>query len=249
MPNYDKILLKENIPIKFINNEKPFDFIRNFCKEYFTLKNKNAKFTFTKYQLETYFYLSDCPLNSNEFNLTIVYEDEEVIETNLIGFIRDEKSENNNNNNNSKYEYFYNFLKKEKENKKKGIFTNRKLLKNYLESISNNKTNIRKLKEELEWDIDYEFLKCRVDDKNKVNVYYQNSFSFEIVDEMGLIENLINCQYNFLNNDYPIVVIEDTNGGGYGGFSIFFQEIVQNLFNNQMKCSIKNRRIYIINFR
>ena len=59
------------------------------------------------------------------------------------------------------------------------------------------------------------------------------------IDEMDLFEDLIYCQYNFFNNDYPIVVIEDGNGGGYVHFSMFFQEIVQNLFNNQMKCSIK----------
>ena len=61
----------------------------------------------------------------------------------------------------------------------------------------------------------------------------------EDVDEMELVQGLLYCQYNFLNNDYPIVVIEDSNGGGYVQFSMLFQEIVQNLFNNQMKCSIK----------
>ena len=62
---------------------------------------------------------------------------------------------------------------------------------------------------------------------------------YENVDEMGLVQDLIYCQNKFLNNDYPIVVIEDKNNGGYVRFSMLFQEIVQNLFNNQMKCSIK----------
>ena len=114
VPNFDTILKKENIPIKLINDESPIDFIRNFCKEYFTFKNKNAKFSFTILELETYFYLSDCPLNYKDFNLTIEYEDNETIKTNFIGYIvRNEKSENNNSNN-SKYDYFNNFLKKEK---------------------------------------------------------------------------------------------------------------------------------------
>ena len=42
--NYTKIKEKENIAIKSINNKEPFEFIRNFCKDYFTFKNKNAKF-------------------------------------------------------------------------------------------------------------------------------------------------------------------------------------------------------------
>jgi hypothetical protein len=56
VPYFTKILNKEKIPIKFINNLKPFDFIRNFCKDYYTFKNKNAKFTVTKLLLENYFF-------------------------------------------------------------------------------------------------------------------------------------------------------------------------------------------------
>ena len=57
--------------------------------------------------------------------------------------------------------------------------------------------------------------------------------------DKDLITLLIKYKYNFLNNDYPIVVIQDANGGGLVKFSMLFQEIVQNLFNNQMKYSIK----------
>ena len=56
---------------------------------------------------------------------------------------------------------------------------------------------------------------------------------------MYLFEELVFCQYNFLNNDYPIVVIQDGNHGGYLLFTMFFQELVQNLFNNQNKFSFK----------
>ena len=50
---------------------------------------------------------------------------------------------------------------------------------------------------------------------------------------------LFYCQYKFLMNDYPIVFFEDDNSGGYVIASMIFQEIIQNLYNNQMKCSIK----------
>jgi len=33
------------------------------------------------------------------------------------------------------------------------------------------------------------------------------------VEDMDLFENILYCQYNFFNNDYPIVVIEDANSG------------------------------------
>ena len=236
IPFFEKIIEKENIQIKNINGQNPFDFIRNFCKDYYTFKNKNAKFSYTKLLLENYFYLTSCPLNSNEFYLNIEYEDGDYINATLIGLFVDYNETYTNNQN---YEYFMNFIKKEKENKRKGYFTNRKLLKNYLKSKSNNKTIFRKLEEkEIIWDIEYDYIKCRVDEENKVNVYYQNSFMIDF-NSMYLFEELVLCQYNFLNNDYPIVVIQDANGGGYVHFSMFFQEIVQNLFNNQMKCSIK----------
>ena len=133
VPNFNRILEKKNAAIKSINDKDPFVFIRNFCKDYITFKNINAKFSFTKYYLlESYFYLSDCPLNSDEFKLNIIFEDEEEsIDTSMIALLDDEYE---NDSNNQIYEYFMNFLKKEKENKKKGILTNRKLLKNYLKS-------------------------------------------------------------------------------------------------------------------
>ena len=239
LPEYKIILAKENVPIKYINDQEPFEFIRNFCKDYFTFKNKNAKFTFTKFIIENYFFYSECPLDMKEFNINIVYEDDYVLQTQFLTFYADYNN-NNQKNNNANFEYFFNFLKKEKENKKKGIITNRRLLKNYLKSKSEQKNIFSDTEnEKIEWDIDIINFKCRVDNKNKVNVYYQNSFYLEFDSILDLISLLIMCQNNFLNNDYPIVVIQDLNSGGYAIFSMLFQEIVQNLFNNQMKCSIK----------
>ena len=174
IPFFEKIIKKENTSINNINGQNPFDFIRNFCKDYHTFKNKNAKFSFTKLLFETYFDLSECPLNLEEFKLNIEYEDGDYINATMIGLLADFNETYTNNEN---YEYFMNFLKKEKENKKKGILTNRKLLKNYLKTKSNNKTIFRKLEEkEIIWDMEYDYIKCRVDEDNKVNVYYQNSF-------------------------------------------------------------------------
>ena len=236
VPNYNKILEKENISIKSINDKEPFEFIRNFCKDYITFKNINAKFTYTKDIIETYNYLADCPMDINEFSLKIKYDDEEIIETNFIGINEnyDYNSKNYDDNDKENYAYFKKFLKKEKNNKKNGIITNRKLLKNHINTILDNKT--RNLEEKIIWDVDEEKFKCRVDDKNKVNVYFQNSFSIEVE---NILDKMIYCQNKFLNNDYPIVVIEDLNGGGYVLLSMLFSEIVQNLYNNKLRCSIK----------
>jgi hypothetical protein len=176
-------------------------------------------------------------MNINEFNLKIKYEDEEIIEANFIGILFTYEEDNNNeenNDNNENFAYLKNFIKNEKKNKKKGNINDRKLLKNYIKTKLDNKT--RNLEEKIIWLVDLDNFKCRVDDKNKVNVYFQNSFAIKIVD---IIDPLLECQFNFLNKEYPIVVIEDLNGGGYVYLSMIFSEIVQNLYNNQLKCSIK----------
>ena len=226
--NYKTIKNNEDKPIKKINNKHPFEFIRKFCKDYFTFKNINAKFTYTKKKLRFY-NLYDCPMNKDEFNLTIEYDNNEKIETKFI-VINDS---NNQNNNDKNFEYFFwNFKNEEKEN-----ITNPNLLKKLQESKSDKKTIFRNFDENIEWDIDIDNkFKCRVDDKNKVNVYFQNSFEFEF---NSYYQYLIMCQNKFLSNDYPIIVIENFNGGGSVQFSMLFSEIVQNLYNNQLKCSIK----------
>ena len=232
--NYETIKNNEDKPIKKINDKHPFEFIRNFCKDYFTFKNINAKFTYTKRKLFGFYNLYDCPMNKDEFNLIIEYNNNEKIETKFIVV-----NDNNNQNNNDKnFEYFFwNFKNEEKENIKKGNITNPNLLKKLQESKSDNKTIFRNLDENIEWDIVIENkFKCRVDVNNKVNVYVQNSFEFEF---NSIYKNLITCQNKFLSNDYPIIVIENFNNGGSVQSSILFSEIVQNLYNNQLKCSIK----------
>ena len=200
-------------------------------------------------KLNNHFYLKDCPLNPEDFKLNIVYEDDTALETNILGIKTNVNNYNNQINNYKKHEYFYKFLKKENEDKKKGIITNYNILTNKLKSKLKKKLIFRNLEkkeeikeeeEEILWDMEESGFKCRVDNKNKINVYYQNSFDFDqnkiSLDEMILIINF--CQDRFLGNDYPIVVIEDANGGGYVTYSMIFSELVQNLFNNQLKCSI-----------
>ncbi len=227
--NYDKIKKKENISIISINDKEPFEYIRSFCKDYITFKNINAKFTKTKTYFLNKFYLDACPMDVNEFNLKIKYYDKEIIETNFIivnyKFFNQYNYKKNN-------EYLKEFF--EKENKQKGIITNHKLLKKYLKPNSNKTRNLDE--ETINWDIDITEFKCRVDNKNKVNVYYQNSF---LIENDNIDEIFLYCQKKFLDNNYPIIVIEDSNDGGFAILSMIFSEIVQNLYNNQLKCSIK----------
>ena len=75
---------------------------------------------------------------------------------------------------------------------------------------------------DFDWDItlDDGKLKCYVDDENKVNVIYQETFHVSDLEE-GL--NFFDeCFSYFDNNIYPIIIIESFNGGGYGDLADYF---------------------------
>ena len=73
----------------------------------------------------------------------------------------------------------------------------------------------KKIKKEVNWDMmdEEELIKCKVDDENKYNVIYQQSFSPDNYEEYEFI--MEECLENFYSNDYKIIIIEDRNGGGY----------------------------------
>lgn len=68
-------------------------------------------------------------------------------------------------------------------------------------------------------------LKCKVDETNKLNVFYQNSFSPE--DFLDYEQVMYDCFSKFYSNDYKIVIIEDQNGGGYSELCIPFTQYVR----------------------
>ena len=216
-PSYEKIKNNSEKIVKFINGLPPFEFIRNFGKDFLTFKNINAKFTYTKIVLPL-FRLKYIPLSLEELNnFTIIYEGEnEEINVNYIACLVEKNTTNVSN-----------------ENK---IETTVKNMKFYREISSKKKL---KKENEIKWDFENVdgSLKCKVDIRNKVNIYYQNSFYVEDNNLDDLINILFNCYVNFQNN-YPIFVIEDTNGGGYLFYSEIFTKMVQNLYNQKNYFSI-----------
>ena len=81
-------------------------------------------------------------------------------------------------------------------------------------------------------------LKCRVDNKNKINVFFINSFSPE--SNKNFLNVLINCLKSFDENEYPIVVIHDSDDGGSGVLAAVFQEMLQLDMRACMFLSFKN---------
>ena len=194
---------KNKIFVEEINGKNVYDFITEFCSDYCRFKSRNSKFVFNK-NIYSGFYLWQCPLDLNEFKyLNITYSTGEIISSNYIGFLQNE----------SNFEF---------QN------TN-----SFLENLSNfkNKYLLREKNDNnIIWDINIDnHIKCKVDNKNKVNVIYQNSFKMNNSDPIGIINNISYCHGNFTDNDYPVIVIESLNSGGFAQISKLMQQMVQDL--------------------
>ena len=81
-------------------------------------------------------------------------------------------------------------------------------------------------------------LKCRIDNKNKMNVFFLSGF--EPYHNKEFIEVLFECKADFDLNEYPIVVINDNNGGGRLRLALIFQEILQPDMTARTFISFKN---------
>ena len=119
--------------------------------------------------------------------------------------------------------------------------------------------NMNRMKEKKEnivnrgiiWDLTNqdESLKCKIDDENELNVIYQNSFNTFYMEDY---ENIMyECFSRFYSNNYKIIVIEDSNTGGFTELCIPFQQyIFPKVLKPQvwnMKSSELNKNLFFIN--
>ena len=93
-----------------------------------------------------------------------------------------------------------------------------------------NKRTVATTEDEITWDYsttrtDSGVFKCRVDNKNKMNVFFISTFSPSDVNEFAQV--LLNCKTTFEKNEFPTVVIDDNNGGGFTTLAGVFQEVLQ----------------------
>ena len=116
----------------------------------------------------------------------------------------------------------YDFVIKPSIDKVRENFLVEKGLKKKLKSFAEEKDKI-------DWDIkldeDYNHtFRCRVDKKNEVNVILQNTFSMDLKKYTG---SILECMDLFYSNNYPIIVIETMNGGGYAIVPMMLHQLVQ----------------------
>ncbi len=247
---YDKSLLKKitenkKNPIKSINGKDPFDFVQTFGG-YQKFKSKHAQFTYNINQFmhngrfHTYpFIKKDLTNIKVEFNngISITF-DYKILKPKKMS---------------RKLEEFYN-----EEMKKYSPYDIIKptIIEIEQKFIKQNNT-MRNLQQSF-WDMDYDGkLKLKVDHKNKVNVIYQNSFSFiKYINNKLVPDNyqfFIKMSSTISRNKYPIIIIEDFNGGGAIG-NVFYllnainPELSLNSLNLANKVVDKNTKYEIDNY-
>jgi len=214
-----------DIPLKTIDDQDPFDYIQNWSK-FTAAKNDHAQFTYLMISnAVSKFYLRNFPLNYSEINLKqFEFEDNKILRISYYIESPNPKDVEFN-------EYFHNYL--EKENVQAGIidipFID-EIRDKYLIHKGVQKIILKEdKKEEIEWNItifnkNNEFIKCRVDEKNEVNVVIQTTFSVDFY--LGMAK-IIECAKLFHTNEYPIIIIESKNGGGIAQLYIIMHQLFQ----------------------
>ena len=227
-----------NIPLKTINNIDPFDYIQNWSK-YNSVKNPHAQFT-NIIKTISGFYLTIYPLNFSEISLNdYEFEDNQLLRIPYL--IKDSLYKNNIEFQN----YFSNIIKSNEKNVDVPLID--KIDEKFLIFKGLKKELKSELQANIKWDQDItyiegkapnlKFIKCKIDKDKKVNVIYQNSFLFEFLyNSMG---NMLKCVKSFYSNNYPIIIIESKNGGGYAVLSSIFLQILQPNIENKFYLSYK----------
>ena len=212
-----------DIPLKAINGINPFDYIQNWS-QYRKTKNPHAQFSSIIDTVAT-FSLCNYPVDYSELYNEYEFDDNygmKVFYLNNFELVKDNDKEFN--------DYFIKVFQNQKTSTdiphydiirdefliSKGLKQRKKILK----------------EEKIKWDVYYEevkngstyYLKCRFDEKNKVNVLVQNSFDINVGNAYSKV---LDCFDIFYSNEYPIIIIEDNNGGGNANLRIFMHQILQ----------------------
>ena len=215
-----------DIPLRKINDIDPFDYIQNWSK-YRQTKNPHAEFSYIINGPISYFYLCNFPVEYSE-----LYNEYEFDDNSFAKFWHLDNFNSFKENNEEFNNYFINLFKSQKSPFQlphidiihdeflisKGLKQRKKILK----------------EEKIKWDILYEeeisgsnkknYLKCRVDEENKVNVLIQNSFNLNFYNASA---KAFDCARLFYTNEYPLIIIQDHNGGGSANLLLLMHQIFQ----------------------
>ena len=230
-----------NKKIISINGENPFEFIANFYGDFKTYHSSQANYVQTLRTMKSISLLS-CPFLKEELqNITIVFDDHNELILNY------------------EFENIYNlfsvgfadyYLSKQNQSIIEGIpienIDIETIYKEYKQQNNINNKKFRKTDEAVEWDYStagMAQIKCKIDDDNKVNVLYQNSFSPNEFVYKSFEGVMLKCLNEFYSNDYPIIIIESNNKGGYASLCFPMAQYLRPKILGTALCSTKNTDI------
>ena len=192
-----------NIPIKSINGQDPFNFITSFGKKYINFKSPYGSFTLKYLQFNNY-PLILFPLSIEKLsNFTVVYENGDYFVTDLIILSQINIENNDSEINEDKLKLYF---------QKNFEYNEFKLNKDEAKEKNMN-NNLNFYLSDKNWNYNFhDIFKCRVDENNKVNVYFINSFTGG--EDKLFFEKVEKCALLFDNNTYPIILITSLNKGG-----------------------------------
>ena len=225
-----------DIPIKFINKTDPFEYIQNFGK-YQRYKSRHAHFSMNLVKISL-FHIVEFPYDYSDLtNIEYEFENGDIFiydydMAQAASFVDGDKKE---------FEDFYLSLVNNQTNvhlipnilQAKNLFMKKK---GFLFEEESNDTF---------WEIETDdgYLKCRVDEDHKYNVFLQTSFHFTSID--NALEVMINCSELFYSNDYKIIGIENQNGGGYANlYGVWHQLIQQKTMDKNYRSMINNEKSF-----
>ena len=211
--NKNEIKKYEGKIIKSINNQDPFDYIENFGK-YKIVRDGHGEFSINLRHI-TNGRLTIYPFSESDFtNINLVFDDNQNLSFDYI-FLKSP--------NQSFINTFY--LKVINEMHKFPISFYPIIGFEKYNNYENNNNLLGNKKEKDLWDINYNNqFKYKYDNIEKVNVIYVSTFMYKNTYEPEVYYK--NVMEKLSKNKDPIIIILDLNPGGYLGYELFLQKII-----------------------
>ena len=200
-----------------INNLDPYEYLDQMSKKGRVIHSPQARFVLIRRmisELPVQYY----PLKKEEVNVSIKFDGVDELLNLDYQFVKKDKLDED-------FKKFYDEEQKRHLKHKMPFPTFEEVELKYKIQKGLFKDSLKD--DEVAWDLKSRGgnLKCKVDDTNKLNVFYQNSFS--PADFYDYENVMYECFSKFYSNDYKIVIIEDQNGGGYSELCLPFTQYVR----------------------
>ena len=215
---YNKINELKGKRILEINNLSPYEYLDEMSKKGRVIHSPQARYIYIQRSISQ-FSIQYYPFKKEELNVSIKFEDVDKLFNIEYKFIQKKNLD-------SEFQQFF-------EAEQDKCIKNRIPFPTYEEIELKYKIKKGILKPNLGdngediWDLKSNGgnIKCKIDNNNKLNILYQNSFSPQDFDNYEKV--MYECFSKFYSNDYKIIIIEDQNGGGYSELCLPFTQYVR----------------------